>query len=94
VYPLKWKTFLKKQQIMPLWSESLSAAKIRYYFGFHATFPVAGYNEKMPIPVIFNDLYYFCSQNTKKNEYKCQVGKVEDSPETAQALGQARTNGT
>jgi hypothetical protein len=44
--------------------------------------------------LFFTDLYYFCSQNTKTNEYKCQAGKMADSSKAAQAVGQARPNGS
>jgi hypothetical protein len=45
------------------------------------------------MPVILTDLYYFCSRNTKKDEYKCQTGKMADSSKAAQAVGQTCSDG-
>jgi hypothetical protein len=75
VYPLKWKTLPEKQQVQPLWYESLSATKIRQYFGLCTFFFETGFYVKRQMAVIFSYLHYLCPQTAREMNINVKLEK-------------------
>jgi HD-GYP domain-containing protein (c-di-GMP phosphodiesterase class II) len=60
---------------MPLWYESLSATKIRQYFGFCIHFPVIRFYDRTQIAVIFSYSYYLCPQTAREMNINVKLEK-------------------